>query len=46
MEVWGPEEMLLKIKESGDVLVVSRVIRHQRLQLHAVMSARQTDYPA
>lgn len=39
MEVWGPEEMLLKIKGSGDVKVVSRVIRHQRLRLQAVMSA-------
>ena len=43
MEVWGPEEMLLKIKGSGDVKVVSRVIRHQRLQLQPVMSARQAD---
>lgn len=39
IEVWGPEEMLLKIKGSGDVKVVSRVIRHQRLRLQAVMSA-------
>lgn len=43
MEVWGPEEMLLKIKGSGDVKVVSRVMRHQRLQLQPVMSARQAD---
>lgn len=41
--VWGPEEMLLKIKGSGDVKVGSRVIRHRRLRLQAVMSARQAD---
>lgn len=30
--------MLLKIKGSGDVKVVSRVIRHRRLGLQAVTS--------
>lgn len=34
----GPEEMLLKIKGSGDVKVGSRVIRHRRLRLQAAMS--------
>lgn len=43
MGVFGPEEMPLKIKGSGDVKVVSWVIRHRRLQLQAVMSARQAD---
>lgn len=41
--VRGPEEMLLKIKGSGDVKVGSRVIRHRRLRLQGVMSARQAD---
>lgn len=41
--VRGPEETLLKIKGSGDVKVGSRVIRHRRLRLPAVMSARQAD---
>lgn len=36
--VRGPEEMLLKIKGSGDVKVGSRVIRHRRLRLQAAMS--------
>jgi len=43
IEVLGPEEMLLKIKGSGDVKVVSKVIRHRRLQLRTVMSACQAD---
>lgn len=41
--VQGPEEMLLKIKGSGDVKVGSRVIRHRQLRLQAVMFARQAD---
>lgn len=39
----GAEEMLLKIKGSGDVKVGSRVIRHRRLRFQAAMSARQAD---
>lgn len=37
-ESGGPEEMLLKIKGSGDVKVGSRVTRHRRLRLQAAMS--------
>lgn len=36
----GQEEMVLKIKGSGDVKVVSWVIRHRRLRLQAATSSR------